>query len=78
MHYYMKAASLSSLIKNGSNKRKVTSNEEISRLLQSGKLMFADEMVIRDTSVEDIDMEYYKRFFQRKPLHLLIATIKSP
>ncbi len=29
-------------LKNGANKRKVTSNEEISRLLQTSKVMFAN------------------------------------
>jgi ATP-dependent DNA helicase RecG len=53
-------------IKNGSDKRRVTSNEEISRLLQSSKVMFADEMLIQGTSMADIDLEYYKGFIKRK------------
>ena len=53
-------------IKNGSDKRRVTSNDEIARLLQSSKIMFSDELPIRGTSVSDIDIEIYKRFIQRK------------
>jgi ATP-dependent DNA helicase RecG len=53
-------------IKNGSDKRRVTSNDEISRLLQSSKAMFADEMPIQGTSVADVDLEYYKGFIKRK------------
>ena len=53
-------------IKNGSDKRRVTSNDEISRLLQSSKVMFADEMPIQGTSIADIDIEYYKGFIKRK------------
>lgn len=53
-------------IKNGSDKRRVTSNDEISRLLQSSKAMFADEMPIQGTSIADIDVEYYKAFIRRK------------
>jgi predicted HTH transcriptional regulator len=53
-------------IKNGSDKRRVTSNDEISRLLQSSKAMFADEMPIQGTSVADVDLEYYKGFMKRK------------
>lgn len=53
-------------MKNGSDKRRVTSNDEISRLLQSSKVMYADEMMIQGTSVAEIDIDYYKEFIQRK------------
>jgi ATP-dependent DNA helicase RecG len=53
-------------VKNGSDKRKVTSNDEIARLLQSSKVMFADELPIPGTSVADIDLRYYKSFIERK------------
>lgn len=43
-------------IKNGSDKRRVSSNEEIARLLQSSKAMFADEIPIEGTSIADIDV----------------------
>lgn len=53
-------------LKNGSDKRRVTSNDEISRLLQSSKVMFADELPIQGTSVTDIDIDYYDSFLVRK------------
>jgi len=53
-------------MKNGSDKRRVTSNDEISRLLQSSKVMFADEMIIQGTSVADIDIINYKAFIIKK------------
>lgn len=53
-------------VKNGSDKRRVTANEEIARLLQSSKVMYADELPIQGTSVADIDLRFYYSFIQRK------------
>jgi len=53
-------------IKNGSDKRRVTSNEEIARLLQSSKVMFADEMIIPGTSASDVNMQVFKDYYKIK------------
>lgn len=53
-------------LKNGSDKRRVTSNDEIARLLQSSKVMFADELPIQGTSAADIDLDYYKAYINKK------------
>ena len=53
-------------VKNGSDKRRVTSNDEIARLLQSSKVMYADELPIQGSSISDINLEYYKSFVQKK------------
>lgn len=53
-------------MKNGSDKRRVTSNDEIARLLQSSKTLFADEMTVQGTSVSDVDTDYYKKFIEKK------------
>ena len=53
-------------LKNGSDKRKVTSNDEIARLLQSSRVMFADELTIPGTSSGDIDLPVFRQFIQRK------------
>lgn len=53
-------------LKNGADKRKVTSNDEIARLLQSSKIMFADELPIPETSISDINSEKFEEFVQRK------------
>jgi predicted HTH transcriptional regulator len=53
-------------IKNGSDKRKVTSNEELSRLLQSGGSLYADEQLIGGSSTDDIDMSCFNAFLEKK------------
>ena len=53
-------------IKNGSDKRRVISNEEIARLLQNSKIMFADEMPIHGATASDIDIDYYKIIFNKR------------
>ena len=53
-------------IKNGSDKRRVTANEEIARLLQSSKIMFADEMKIPGTSVNDVHLPVFKYYYKTK------------
>lgn len=53
-------------LKNGANKRKVTSNEEILRLLSKGKNLFADELPVNQASILDINKEKFDSFFQRE------------
>ena len=53
-------------LKNGANKRKVTSNEEITRLLQSGGSLFADEMEVPGTSINDIDEIKFSVYFKKE------------
>jgi predicted HTH transcriptional regulator len=53
-------------VKNGSDKRRVTSNDEIARLLQSSKAMYADELPVSGTSGADIDFEYFKEYINKK------------
>jgi predicted HTH transcriptional regulator len=52
-------------IKQGADKRRVTDNAEIMRLFQQSGTIFVDEMVVANTSVNDIDnkkvMEYIKK-----------------
>jgi len=51
-------------LKNGANKRKVTSNEEISRLLQSSGYMFAEEKIIGHSSMEDLNADKFIKFYE--------------
>lgn len=53
-------------IKNGSDKRKVVSNEELARLLQSSNNILADETPLNNTTIKDIDEEYFKKFLKKK------------
>jgi predicted HTH transcriptional regulator len=52
-------------VKNGTDKRKVTSNDEISRLLGSGNLS-ADEIIISNTARKDIDPWLFSAFFKQE------------
>lgn len=53
-------------LKNGANKRKVTSNDEILRLLSKGKNLFPDELPVTQASIEDIDKEKFDDYFLRE------------
>ena len=43
--------------KNGSDKRKVTSNDEIARLLRESGSLFAEEMLVAGSTIDDINLE---------------------
>ncbi|MBE0638790.1 MAG: putative DNA binding domain-containing protein [Bacteroidales bacterium] len=51
-------------MKNGANKRKVTSNEEISRLLQSSGYLYAEERLVSISSLEDVNWDKFKKFYE--------------
>ncbi|WP_367209300.1 RNA-binding domain-containing protein [Sphingobacterium sp. R2] len=53
-------------MKNGSDKRRVTSNDEIARLLQSSKIMFADELPVVGSTIADIDVDLFNKFIHTK------------
>lgn len=53
-------------LKNGSDKRRVTSNDEIARLLQSSVSIFADVAPVQGTTASDIDLNLYSKFLYRK------------
>jgi predicted HTH transcriptional regulator len=53
-------------VKNGSDKRKVTSNDELARLLRSGGSLYADELPVQGSTLDDIDLEQFNSFIQRK------------
>ncbi len=53
-------------VKNGADKRKATSREEIQRLFQAGGLIHADENALPQFSISDLDMDFFGRFFQKR------------
>jgi len=53
-------------VKSGADKRKATSREEIQRLFQKSNLIHADETPISGATVADLDLDYFKDFFQRR------------
>ena len=52
-------------VKSGADKRRVTSREEVQRMLQSANLIYADELPIEETTIADIDMEHFSEFFEK-------------
>ena len=53
-------------VKSGADKRKATSREEIQRLFQKSNLLHADEMPVVGTTITDLDIDYFKDFFQKR------------
>jgi ATP-dependent DNA helicase RecG len=51
-------------VKSGSDKRKVTAREEMQRMFQSAQLIHGDDVPIARTSIADIDLDYFRRFFK--------------
>jgi len=50
-------------VKNGSDKRRATSREELQRLFQQAGLVHADETPVKGLGVADVDMPYFEAFF---------------
>ena len=53
-------------VKNGADKRKVIAKEEIARLLQSAGNLFADEITVNASSIDDIDETLFQQFIRAK------------
>jgi ATP-dependent DNA helicase RecG len=53
-------------VKSGSDKRKVTAREEMQRMFQSAQLVHGDDVSVRGTSIADIDLDYFRRFFKAR------------
>lgn len=51
-------------VKNGADKRKVTSNEELMRMLQSSASLYAEEQVLIHCTYQDIDWDRFKIFYE--------------
>lgn len=53
-------------VKNGPDKRKVTSNEEMARLLQASGDLYAEEMLLPFTIAEELDAREFRQFYEEK------------
>lgn len=53
-------------VKNGSDKRKVITKEEIARILQSSGNLYSDETIVNGSSVDDIDTGFFSDFILAK------------
>ncbi len=51
-------------VKNGSDKRKVTSNEELMRLLQTSGSFYAEEQILQHCTYADIDWDKFEQFYE--------------
>jgi ATP-dependent DNA helicase RecG len=72
-------------VKNGSDKRRATSREELQRLFQQAGLVHADDSPVSGLSAGDVDLPYFEAFFAQQfgqplaehnqPLPLLLANM---
>ena len=53
------------ITRSGADKRMI-SNDEMQRLFQESGKMFADEMLIKNAKWEDIDLNFFETFYQKK------------
>lgn len=53
-------------VKNGSDKRRATSREELQRLFQQAGLVHADETPVAALGAGDVDMPYFEAFFTQQ------------
>ncbi|MCF4150888.1 putative DNA binding domain-containing protein [Dethiosulfovibrio sp. F2B] len=53
-------------VKNGADKRKATSREEIQRLFKQSGMIHADVTLVDGVTIADLDMSYFKDFFQKR------------
>jgi len=64
-------------VKSGSDKRRVTSREEIQRMLQSADLVHADEVPVEGTTTADIDLDHFSKFFEGQYGELLDTALEK-
>jgi ATP-dependent DNA helicase RecG len=53
-------------VKSGADKRRVTSREEIQRMFQAAGLIDADEVPVRDTSLDDLNQQTFKAYYNKR------------
>lgn len=53
-------------VKDGTDKRKVTSEPEIRRLLQENGNLYADKEPVRNSSIKDLDWGLFREFYEKK------------
>lgn len=53
-------------VKSAADKRRVTSREEVQRMLQSADLVHADEVPVEGTTSGDIELDHFKAFFEKQ------------
>lgn len=61
-------------VKNGPDKRKVTSNEEMARLLQTSGDLYAEEMPLSFSIADELDVREFRAFYENKYQTMLDET----
>lgn len=56
-------------MKSGADKRKVTSKEELRRLFQESDILHADQTTIEETTLDDLDRDYFDEFYRKEYGH---------
>ncbi|GHU16579.1 transcriptional regulator [Spirochaetia bacterium] len=67
-------------VKSGADKRKATASEEIKRMFTHNESLHADEQAVFGTSIDDLDLEYFTRYFDenyKTPLNKQSLPIKN-
>ena len=64
-------------VKNGSDKRRATSREELQRLFQLAGLVHADETPVASLGAGDVDLPYFEHFFEQQ-LGISLAHLNQP
>ena len=52
-------------VKNGSDKRRVTAIEEMQRMFQDRSLVHADETLVNNSTINDLDLVYFNTFYEK-------------
>jgi len=52
-------------VKQGCDKRRLTDNNEIIRLFQQNGIIYADEMIVNDTSIEDVSKDAFSQYIEK-------------
>jgi len=52
-------------VKCGADKRKATSREEMQRIFQKAHLLHADEIPVPNTTIDDLDLPFFVKFYEK-------------
>lgn len=61
-------------VRSGPNKRKVTDNAELSRLMQEKELLYADRQIIGNCSIDDLDIRLFISFLKERKQEISDST----
>lgn len=65
-------------VKNGPDKRRIQSPEELARLFQLGEKFYAECQVVTASTIDDIDHDRFQRFYESKYSEAVPSRIQQP